>query len=135
MTLKDIWPPSMLRELSAEECLELLTLEPVGRVAWNTPHGPAVLPVNHVVRNGDILFRTSAHTAMARAMATGPVTFEADGYDAFHQSGWSVMVHGTATYVDTEDRDTDQPEPWAEGDRNLTVRVHPESVTGRRLIG
>jgi nitroimidazol reductase NimA-like FMN-containing flavoprotein (pyridoxamine 5'-phosphate oxidase superfamily) len=133
MTLKDSWPPSMLRELSTEECIELLAVEPVGRVAYSTPSGPVVIPVNHIVDHGDIVFRTSPHTPLARAMAVGTVAFEVDGYDAFHQSGWSVLVHGEASF-DPSPPDP-EPVPWAEGQRHLTVRIRPGLITGRRLIG
>lgn len=133
MTLRDSWPPSLLRELSEDECTELLAVVPVGRVAYCTPTGPVVLPVNHVLDGRDIVFRTSPHTPLARAMAGGSVAFEVDGYDAFHQAGWSVLVHGDPSF--DEGLPDPEPVPWAEGSRHLTVRIRPRLITGRRLIG
>lgn len=133
MALKDAWPPSLLRELSEEECIELLAAVPVGRVAYCTAAGPVVLPVNHVLDGRDVVFRTSPHTPLARAMAGASVAFEADGYDAFHQSGWSVLVHGEPSF--DEGLPDPEPVPWAEGSRHLTVRITPRLITGRRLIG
>jgi hypothetical protein len=135
MALKDRWYASLLRELSEDECLEMIADTPVGRVAYCDFNGPVVLPVNHSLDGRDVLFRTSPHTALARAMHHGRVAFQVDGYDAFHQSGWSVLVHGDASFDDADVPPEERPEPWAEGTRNLVVRIRPRLITGRRLIG
>jgi hypothetical protein len=134
--LSDRWYASHVRELDREECFELLASRPVGRVAYTGPGGPVVLPVNHVLDGEDILFRTSPHTELGRTMISAPVAFQVDDFDEFNQAGWSVLVRGSAEY---DDSDTlypeDRPGPWAEGTRNLVVRVRPRLVTGRRLLG
>ena len=132
----DRWFPSHVREIPIEECLELLASRPVGRVAYVISGGPVVVPVNHVLDGEDIIFRTSPHTDLGRQMIRGRVAFEVDDFDEFNQSGWSVLVQGSAEY---DDSDTvwpvDRPQPWAEGTRILVVRIRSHLITGRRLLG
>lgn len=136
MTLSERWFPSHLRELDRAECLRLLTTVPVGRVAYCAEDGPVVLPVNHVLDGEDVVvFRTSPHTELGRSLIRGPVAFEADDYEEYNQSGWSVLVRGIAEYHDGgELTPKDGPTPWPEGSRNLTVRIRPWLITGRRLL-
>lgn len=135
MTVKERWFPSHLREMDREECLELLASVPVGRVAYCVLSGPVVLPVNYVLDGEDIIFRTSPHKELGRQMLRGSVAFQIDDYDEFNQSGWSVLVRGSAEYDDPDEvRPEDQPGPWAEGNRILIVRIRPRLITGRRLF-
>jgi nitroimidazol reductase NimA-like FMN-containing flavoprotein (pyridoxamine 5'-phosphate oxidase superfamily) len=127
-----------LEALTVPECLRLLTDRPVGRVAFWGPDGPQVLPVNHVVVDGDVVFSVAAHTGMAQALRNSTVAFEVDDIDDITQSGWSVLVVGTADYV--EDPDLLErmwghrlPDPWAPGVRTLVVRIGSHRVTGRRI--
>lgn len=138
MSTKEHWYPGRLKELDQAECLELMRTRSVGRVAYCDDDGPVVLPVNYVVADdGGVLFRTSPHTPLAQHLASGPAAFEVDEIDDVTESGWSVLVRGTASYVDPDDLpadDDDRPSPWAAGVRTLHVRVSPRVVSGRRLI-
>lgn len=133
--LNDRWYASEFRELSEEECLQLLTERAVGRIAFCTMEGPVVLPVNHVLDGGHIIFRTSPHTELARRLTKGLVAYEVDDFDEDSQTGWSVLVRGSAEHDDSPElRDPDDPQPWAAGYRPLVVRVRPSLITGRRLM-
>ena len=134
-------PPSSayrFRELSTAECLMLLQSKRVGRIVWCGSTGPQALPVNYVVDAGRVLFRTSPHSAIAAVAVEQQVAFEVDDIDEFVETGWSVLVVGTARGVDDpgdiprslEDR----PAPWAPGIRNLYIRIQPDTVTGRRVV-
>ena len=127
------------RELTTAECLMLLQSKRVGRIVWCGERGPQAVPVNYVVDNGRILFRTSPYSTIAKVAAEQQVAFEVDDIDEFIETGWSVLVVGTARGVDApgdiprslEDR----PTPWAPGARNFYIRIQPETVTGRRVVG
>jgi nitroimidazol reductase NimA-like FMN-containing flavoprotein (pyridoxamine 5'-phosphate oxidase superfamily) len=127
------------RELTTAECLMLLQSKRVGRIVWCGERGPQALPVNYVVDNGRILFRTSPYSAIAKLAVEQQVAFEVDDIDEFIETGWSVLVVGMAHRVDDpgdiprslEDR----PAPWAPGARNLYIRIQPDTVTGRRVVG
>ena len=53
-------------ELSREECRALLASKTVGRIAFQTGNGLRVLPVNYVVQEDRIVFRTAEHGVIAR---------------------------------------------------------------------
>ena len=124
-------------KLEPAECLTLLSSVRLGRVGWSGPAGPQVLPVNHRVLDGTIVFRTGLYSALAEGTRQGPVAFEADELDDRRQSGWSVLVVGPSEHLQdpTEIREVFRrlDEPWAPGSRQLLVRVAPSQVTGRRF--
>jgi uncharacterized protein len=127
-----------MEALSVNECVRLLTDKPVGRVAFWGPDGPQVLPVNHAVVDGDVVFRVAAHSEMAQALNGSAVAFEVDDIDDITQSGWSVLVVGSSEYVEDPDTMTERsgrrlPDPWAPGLRTLVVRVVTHRVSGRRI--
>lgn len=131
------WTSGELVDLPADECRSLLNARYVGRVAWNGPAGPTVLPVNYVVVDDEIWFRTTAHSSFAREIDDLPVAFEVDETDDFTRSGWSVLARGTAhvMYDATRlPRTWSGTDTWPSGTRALYVVIEPTSVTGRRLL-
>ncbi len=136
MKQQNDWHPGHLRELTRDECQELLEQRGIGRVAWCDADGAVVLPVNYTVVDGAVLFRTSPHSELARRFAGGPATFQIDEFDEYTESGWSVLVRGRAELVRGEElpESDDRPEPWASGTRNFHVRISPIKVTGRRVL-
>ena len=80
---------------------------------------------------------TAPYTQLAGLVRNAPAAFEVDDIDDFLESGWSVVLTGTATYVDDPDDLPDSrvgfPDSWAAGDRTLFVRIEPTGVTGRRV--
>ena len=135
-----MYPNDGFRELDRQECLRLLAKVPVGRIVHTRQALPAVLPVNFGLDgDGAVVLRTSAASELARAVDGVVVAFEADEVDAATQSGWSVVVTGAATVV----RDPDEhkrlirtgPRSWAPSPQEVFVRIEPELVTGRELVG
>lgn len=125
-----------LKELSRQECLELLASKKVGRIAFCTTKGPVVLPVNYSMHGGTVLFRTSSYSSIAAQLRDSPAAFEVDEVNDDTQSGWSVLLQGHATFVEYPDLPSDaldRPEPWPDGSRMLHVRVTPRELSGRRL--
>ena len=136
MSPDEHWFPSHLREIGPDECLELLAAHEVGRVAYSDEQGPVVLPVNYALDRDTILIQVSPHSALARHLNASPASFQVDDYDDYNQSGWSVLVRGQASYVETADLPDDQARPhtWAEGQRTLHIRITPHDISGRRLL-
>jgi nitroimidazol reductase NimA-like FMN-containing flavoprotein (pyridoxamine 5'-phosphate oxidase superfamily) len=123
-------------ELSEARCHELLAGQTTGRVAWNAPDGPQVLPVSYAMDVGDIVFRTSPYGALSQLRVRTNVAFEIDDIDAEHGTGWSVLVRGSAQAVlqprQLERLWSDEATvPWAAGTRNLFIAITPRAVTGR----
>lgn len=127
-------------DLDLAECLELLASDTVGRVAFVTPAGPRIVPVNYVVAGDSVEFRTAAYSELATYAPGTEVAFEVDHLDRERRRGWSVVAHGPLARVDdpdelrfrTPEQDT---RPWAGGHRTLWLRLAWREVTGRRVGG
>ncbi|GII82191.1 hypothetical protein Ssi03_01810 [Sphaerisporangium siamense] len=134
----------MPEEISAEECLTLISPGGVGRVGFGTPSGPLILPVNYTVHQGSVLFRTAFGGPMDQQLDTGlrgvefKVAFEVDHIDPASREGWSVLIQGAAHRISSEEELTAAKaaavEPWAGGERRLYIRVTPVQITGRRIV-
>ncbi len=137
--LDEIRASGRIEELGRTECVELLRAKSVGRVGFVGPDGPLVLPVNYVMDGETVLFRTSPYNVMGTALREAQAAFEVDDLDDYLQSGWSVLVQGTAGFVVDDDEAEltherlARPEPWAAGTRTLYVRVTAHTISGRRL--
>jgi nitroimidazol reductase NimA-like FMN-containing flavoprotein (pyridoxamine 5'-phosphate oxidase superfamily) len=115
----------------------------IGRIAYQSRFGPAVLPVNYQLHDGVIVFRTAEHSPMDEGLRTGianaeyKVAFEIDEFDLSAQSGWSVLVQGSAHHVrpgaERESAEAAGVEPWPGGDRELFVSINPTHITGRGI--
>ena len=133
----------MMEELDEAESLRLISAGGIGRIAYQSRFGPAVLPVNYQWHNGAVVFRTTRHSALDEDLQTGitggdyEVAFEIDEIDAIGRQGWSVLLQGPAHHVDSEaERESAEQagvEPWPAGERELFVRIAPHRVTGRRI--
>lgn len=140
MTTEGTRKPHTFQEIDQDECLTLLASRAVGRIAFNGPEGILVLPVNHVVHEGNIYFRTTPYGAIVqRLQHEHPVSYQVDDFDEYLRAGWSVLVQGTGDLVETHEAlvslpSIEHPEPWAAGSRTITVRVRPLTVTGRRVL-
>ena len=132
-----LWTGGSLVELTRAESARLLTTHAVGRIAWNGPESPTVLPVNFAVIDSEIWFRTTAHSSLSQEIDDLRVSFQVDDVDEFTRSGWSVLVRGTAHVVyDAARLPRTWPgiETWPEGAHALHVVIEPEEMTGRRLL-
>lgn len=126
-------------DLSAEACEELLNAGVVGRIAFSTPRGPEIVPVNYSVVDHAVVIRTSPYSALGTHGRSAAVAFEIDQFDHEYQHGWSVVAHGRLTAV-TDPHEFAyiesiwQPRPWAGGaSRHLCLRLPWTELTGRRL--
>ncbi|HEX8861316.1 MAG TPA: pyridoxamine 5'-phosphate oxidase family protein [Actinomycetes bacterium] len=125
------------QELTKDECFRLLAGKHLGRVVLVDERGPLALPVNFLLDQHTVLFRSDEGTKLDVAVRGGQVAFQVDGVDEATRTGWSVLVRGEATRV------TDPDElarvrrlplyPWAPGGKGHYLRILPSSLTGRRI--
>lgn len=125
-------------ELSREECRALLATRTVGRIAFQTGNGLRVLPVNYVVLEDRIVFRTAEHGVIARSIRAADVAFQVDDLDDQLHTGWSVLAVGHCQRLtDPEQLEAvakaSPPAPWAAGPRELHFAVTWKGLSGRRL--
>jgi uncharacterized protein len=123
-------------ELEEDVCRQMLARCTFGRVAFgNDDEGLTVLPVNCVYSHDAVLFRAQAGSALDRLGAGRVVAFEADQIDPIAESGWSVLVRGTATHLRDPERiaalTVTSTHPWAPGLRDRWIEIHPQQITGR----
>lgn len=135
------WEPSYrggrLEKLDAAECRRLLVTTNVGRLGYSTADEQRIVPMNYVIADGHLVVRTSPESEAAQFARDRAVAFEVDEMDRWLQSGWSVLVSGTAEELPREAlRSMDvgeTPEPWAAGVRSLYLRIPLARLTGRRV--
>ena len=128
------------RELAFDECKRLLEAGVMGRVALTTPGGPHIVPVNYAAVEESILVATSPYSALGTYGPHQLVAFEVDHFDYETHTGWSVAVQGRAEVVSdpAEVRRLRQiwaPRPWADGSRNLLLRIPWNELSGRSIGG
>ena len=129
-----------LEVLPYDECLALLRVGGVGRLAWAEPDRVVVVPVNFAWDGDAIVFRTDPGQKVD-AVRFQRIAFEIDGFDAARQEGWSVLANGTARLTDPADWPSQATapdqlalEPWAPGSKEQWMRLVPDRLTGRRLV-
>jgi nitroimidazol reductase NimA-like FMN-containing flavoprotein (pyridoxamine 5'-phosphate oxidase superfamily) len=128
-----------LAAVAEEECWQLLDTTTVGRLAFTTDTGIDVLPLNFVVFESRIYFRTEPGSPIARlAEGRDDVAFEVDYHDDMNQSGWSVLVKGSTVEAEAHDAEgalasTRRLGPWAPGDRSLVIVMSPRTLSGRKV--
>jgi nitroimidazol reductase NimA-like FMN-containing flavoprotein (pyridoxamine 5'-phosphate oxidase superfamily) len=126
-----------LELLTEDQCRELLATEVVGRIGVSVGALPAIFPVNYGMVGDDIVFRTGEGTKLRRAVEGGVVGFEVDHVDTAARAGWSVLVVGLARRVSADEEGAIGEldlSPWAGPGRTNLVRIHPELISGRRIV-
>ena len=132
----------VIEELDENECLYLISPSGVGKIAYTGRFGPVVLPVNYIMQDRAVVFRTAENSPLDEDLRTGirnadyKVAFEIDDIDMTERRGWSVLIQGPAHHLTGDEeaavRETGI-ETWAPGDRELFVRIVPSRITGRRV--
>jgi nitroimidazol reductase NimA-like FMN-containing flavoprotein (pyridoxamine 5'-phosphate oxidase superfamily) len=122
-----------VRELAEGECWDRVASAPFGRLALSVFDDVDIVPINAVLSNGDLYFRTAPGSKLAELTANPRVAFEIDGYD--DDTAFSVVVKGTAERLERQ-ADIDAADqlpltPWVPTLKYRWVRIRPTSVTGR----
>lgn len=126
-----------LEHLTIDECNALIAPGGVGRFVFVDQRGPAALPVNFRVLDGDIVFRTESEATSLADGLQEEVSFEVDRLDEALTEGWSALFTGDAhVIVDPAELERARAlgvAPWAGGERKAYVRLSPRKVSGRRI--
>ncbi len=136
-------PKSSLERLDEAESIRLVSPGGLGRLAYSGRFGLTVMPVNYLMYEGSIVFRTEQDSPTDEDLRTGlagaeyKVAFEVDDIDTDAREGWSVLIQGHAHHVDSADEYASVLasgiESWAGGNREHFLRIIPTRVTGRRV--
>jgi nitroimidazol reductase NimA-like FMN-containing flavoprotein (pyridoxamine 5'-phosphate oxidase superfamily) len=120
------------------ECLDLLRSTGIGRIAVVEAGHPVIFPVNYAMDDEVIVFRTAEGTKLDATVRGGPASFEIDDTDRHTRTGWSVVVTGWARVVTSpaviERLEGLDVRSWSEHRKDHWVAVHPERISGRRIV-
>jgi uncharacterized protein len=126
-----------LKIIDELECRALLSTKRIGRVAYVSNELPRIVPVNYMVLEDYIVFRSDPGDKLSH-VPLRHVCFEADGPDDFDRA-WSVIVHGMARDVTTvldekflRLRRTEFPSFTPLSDPHW-LAISMDQITGRRL--
>jgi uncharacterized protein len=123
--------------LDEPTCWEYLRGSSVGRLAVDVGGQPDIFPVNYLVHEGALYFRSGAGTKLAAAVLMGHVALEIDGFEPHGRTAWSVVVKGRAVQVEKMEEVFDAEDlplyPWVATPKPNIVRIDPSHVTGRRF--
>src|SRR6266536_1825270 len=86
---------SFFEVLTTEECVDFLSREEVGRIAWVTDGRPTLVPVNYAWDGEAIVVRSDLGLKLSELLDS-EVAFEIDHLDPIRKEGWSVVVRGVA---------------------------------------
>ena len=125
-------------DLTEAECWTLLSSRGTGRVAYQDNGRVLVFPVNYVVHDKAVYFRTAREGVLGGGLDYRNASFQIDEHDALRMDGWSVLLSGRAAAVDDSDLLTAlwgrrMAEPWGGGQRDVFIGIEPAMVTGRRV--
>jgi len=129
---------AILEDIPEPECLELLRSGSVGRIAVVNHGRPLIFPVNYVLEDRTVAFRTDPGTKLDAA-TLGEVAFEIDSVDEELKEGWSVVVQGVGREVTgatdpwSERLTARELAPWAAGAKEHWVAIASPTFSGRRI--
>lgn len=121
------------------ECMDRLATVHVGRVGITVDALPIILPVNFVLVDERVFFRTTVGTKLEAATSRSVVAFQADAYSADGTAGWSVLIVGRSSRADQDERpaavaNEALAERWsAPRHTDHLVEIEAANVSGRRF--
>jgi len=126
-----------IEKLSFDDCWELLADDIVGRLAIVVDGHPEIFPVNYVIHQRSIAFRTAPGSKLWGAEMERAAALEIDGYDPATEVAWSVVARGDTEIIgDQAEKDAVDSlglEPWQPGEKAHYVRLNTKALTGRRF--
>ncbi|HET9896250.1 MAG TPA: pyridoxamine 5'-phosphate oxidase family protein [Streptosporangiaceae bacterium] len=133
----------VLEHLDESECLRLIAPGGIGRIAYTGRYDLTILPVNYVLHDGAIYFRTAEESTAVQDLRTGirnaeyRIAFQVDEFDRATHEGWSVLVQGPAHHLDADTEQADAQafglEAWPGGRRDHFIQINPMRISGRRI--
>ncbi|WP_237185028.1 pyridoxamine 5'-phosphate oxidase family protein [Rothia nasimurium] len=124
-----------IKTLSEDRCWELLAAHEFGRLALAVGGEVDIYPVNFVVHEKKIYFRTAAGQKLSEVVISRKAAFEID--EVIDGTARSVVVHGNAHWL-TSEADLDAVEAlglrtYSPTYKTNWVEVEPVSVSGREF--
>ena len=134
-----MWPMAIeqgpITVLEDNEAWNLLSSVALGRLVTSFGGQLEIFPVNFVVQNKTVLFRTAEGTKLFTTVMNEKVLFEADDHTTVE--GWSVVLRGTARMLSGAEEIRDAEDaglmPWVPTEKLRFVRVTPSEISARHF--
>jgi len=121
--------------LSDDECWALLTGAVIGRLAYAEGDDVEIYPVNFMVHDRTVFFRTAPGSKLEAIGSRPNVAFEVDEHGPIWV--WSVIVRGRAERMAWDDEIETSGvldlASWSPEEKNNFVRIVPSGISGRRF--
>ena len=128
-------PAFEIEVLTEDECWALLAHGGLGRLATAAKGMVDVFPINYLVHDNAVLFRSGPGSKLVNLTAAPLVAFEADSFDGRWHS--SVVIHGRATRLSSDEEilesGVEHLVSWSQTPKFNYVRITPTDITGRRV--
>jgi nitroimidazol reductase NimA-like FMN-containing flavoprotein (pyridoxamine 5'-phosphate oxidase superfamily) len=125
-----------VNRLNDAECWSRLRTQQLGRLVTHVGDVLDVFPVNYVVDDETIVFRTAEGSKLFELTVNDEVLFEVDDHSG--ADAWSVVVRGRAhrlaTSAEVQAADDLPLRPWIPTLKYNYVRVTATSLTGRAFV-
>jgi hypothetical protein len=123
-------------ELDNSTCWQLLQSSRSGRIGFLAGDRIEIFPVNHLVEEQVVYFRTSEDGLLAKSTPQPTASFQTDETQSARMTGWSILASGPLEKVEDASVITflagrQWDEPWAEGLQAIFLRLTPGILTGR----
>ncbi|EST35681.1 pyridoxamine 5'-phosphate oxidase family protein [Streptomyces roseochromogenus] len=122
-----------MAEVSGAEALWLLEGAELGRLVFVQRDVAVVRPARHVWEYGRLIVRTPVQPAVVPLSAS----YHADDIQQATGTGWTVTATGPAEVINDPDEAAHYRRTlpgWTHGPHDTVVRIHPQTVTGFRLV-
>jgi nitroimidazol reductase NimA-like FMN-containing flavoprotein (pyridoxamine 5'-phosphate oxidase superfamily) len=122
------------RDLSTEQCWDMLHEEEFGRLAFRLVDEVHITPINYAVDGRTLLFRTAEGEKLLGVVMGSDVAFEIDRYGG--ESARSVVIRGTARLLGEDEAHRAENVPlrsWVGTTKYNVVEISPAVVTGREF--
>jgi nitroimidazol reductase NimA-like FMN-containing flavoprotein (pyridoxamine 5'-phosphate oxidase superfamily) len=130
-------PEPQIEVLAPDECWNYLRSSYIGRLALINGGTPEIFPMNFMVVEELVVFRTAPGTKLRALLRGAAVAFEVDGLNPYGTEVWSVVVKGEpgpfdgdATSLQEAGPDRD---PWQPGLKEHLVQIRAAEISGRRF--
>lgn len=127
--------PEAVEVLEPATALDLLSQRNFGRLAFAVAGEPDIVPINFLVHDGKVYFRTSEGSKLLGITVNSRVALETDVVSGEHAS--SVIAHGNArelvTDAELEFAESLGLPSWVPTVKNHIVEITLDDVSARRF--
>lgn len=116
--------------LSEEECWQALRKQSFGHLAYTLAGEIGIVPLNYMVSDDRIVFRTAEGSKLLGLTINDSVVFEVDEIGSW--AARTVIVRGHATQLSEAEEDAFEGlKPWVPTLKYNVVAITPSVMTGR----